>query len=161
MKPSLRILGILLAVLFLISMVGCGETPDEDVAEAEDMVVEAAEDMVVEAVDGATVVDIPDAALHAAILSKLLPADTFVTVDDMLKLTGFTSEDRDIVNLTGLEYATNLEGLDLSGNGIVDISPLKELKNLWSVYLSGNEIVDISPSKNSKNCRGCILVAMG
>ena len=41
MKPSLRILGILLAVLFVLSMVGYSESSDEDDAEADDIGVEA------------------------------------------------------------------------------------------------------------------------
>ena len=109
MKPGLRILGILLAVLFLISMVGCG-TDTEDV-------------------DGATVVDIPDAHLRAAIASELeIQDDTSITVDDMLKLTYLVvPSEIAIVNLTGLEYATNLKELYLSGK-IVDVSPSKNSK---------------------------------
>ncbi|MYA68958.1 leucine-rich repeat domain-containing protein [Candidatus Poribacteria bacterium] len=134
MKTSLCILAILLAGLFLISMISCSETTDDDVAEA---------------VDDTTVVDIPDATLRAAIASELeIQDDASITVDDMLKLTHFdTSTDTDIVNLTGLEYATNLVDLGLDHNAIVDVSPLKELTKLEALGLGFNAIIDVSPLK--------------
>ena len=55
-----------------------------------------------------------------------------------------------ICSISGLEYATNLESLDLSSNSITDITPLKNLKKLYYLNLSGNEITDITPLKNLK-----------
>lgn len=86
---------------------------------------------------------------------------------DLRKLTVLNAKDLGISDLGGLEHATNLTKLDLSGNrltdvsllaglthlrvlnlegnGIRDISPLSRLKNLTQLNLKGNAIVDISP----------------
>ena len=148
MKMSLRVLAILLAGLFVVSLIGCGQDTD-DANDGDD-----------------TVINIPDAALRAEIAKELeIPDDTPITVDDMLKLTYFSSKyvklisstDVDIINLTGLEYATNLEELDLSDNAIVNVSPLKELINLTDLNLSFNVIVDVSPLKELTNLTGLLL----
>lgn len=48
-------------------------------------------------------------------------------------------------DLTGLEYAVNLERLDVRDNQIVDIGALAELQSLRRVDLDGNRITDIAP----------------
>ena len=126
MKTNMRIITIALVGLLVISIVGC----DRDT-------------------DGDTVVDIPDATLRAEIAEKLeIQDDTSITADDMLKLIDFKiTKDEDveetaqhIVSLTGLEYATNLEGLGLSDNAIVDVAPLKGLTNLEWLNLEDNPL---------------------
>ena len=67
-----------------------------------------------------------------------------VTVPDLAKLTAIGAEDRGIVNLAGLESATSLTYLDLSGNSIGDLSPLARLDDLRHLHLNGNDISDIS-----------------
>jgi hypothetical protein len=59
-------------------------------------------------------------------------------------LTTLTAEDDGIVDLTGLQYATNLQSLDLRGNRIQDIGALSALTNLSTLNLSDNRISDIS-----------------
>ena len=141
-KLSRTVAAGMVGIALICSMVSCGETPDEDDAEAGDIGV-----------------DISDAALRAAIASTLeIQDDTSITVDDMLKLTHFDLDiDIDIANLTGLEYATNLESLDLYYNVIVDVSPLKELTKLESLGLGYNVIVDVSPLKDLTNLEALAL----
>lgn len=50
-----------------------------------------------------------------------------------------------ITDLRGLEYATNLSVLDLSGSETTDLSPLAHLTNLTELYLDYNEGVDLAP----------------
>ena len=50
----------------------------------------------------------------------------------------------EIQDLTGLEYAVNLEYLYISGNEISDLTPLQSLVNLKELYVNGNQIEDIS-----------------
>ena len=120
-------------------MVSCSETTNDGGAGAN---------------DSATIVDIPDADLRFAIASKLeIQDDTSITVDDMLKLTSLGFRPGGIADLTGLEYATNLERLVLESNEIVDVSPLKALKNLENLVLENNAIVDVSPLKELKNLK--------
>ena len=97
----------------------------------------------------AQVVEIPDPNLERAIREELgLSSEVPVTQQDMLRLRKLHAEQRDITDLTGLEYATNLKSLILSWNQIVDFSPLSGLINLELLSLSSNPIVDISPLVN-------------
>ena len=47
--------------------------------------------------------------------------------------------------MTGLEYATRLERIELRRNEISDLSPLTELTRLNNIKLRGNRITDVSP----------------
>ena len=99
----------------------------------------------------AQVVEIPDSNLEQAIRDQLnlerptLPPEEPITQQEMLKLTWLDGRDRNITDLTGLEYATNLTHLYLSGNAIENVEPLSGLIHLWLLNLSYNRIQDISP----------------
>lgn len=51
----------------------------------------------------------------------------------------------DVHELTGLEFAVNLERLDLRGNRIVDLGPLSDLRRLSRIELDDNDVIDLSP----------------
>ena len=93
-------------------------------------------------------VNIPDPNLRAIIEEALgKTSGETITVDDMATLTGLYAADANISNLTGLEAATNLTELDLSGNSITDISPLVANTGLGEgdfVNLDGNPLNDTS-----------------
>lgn len=80
------------------------------------------------------VVNIEDASLRNAIKSSLgLKSDT-ITVGDMKKVKSLNFEDDMYLrDLSGLEYATNLESLNINYNEVTDISPLKNLASLKDV----------------------------
>ena len=59
--------------------------------------------------------------------------------------TNLRAGDQGIVDLAGLEHATNLDYLDLQRNEIVDLSPLAGLTDLSTLLLQHNDIADISP----------------
>ena len=63
----------------------------------------------------------------------------------------------DIRDLTGLEDATNLTGLDLLSNDISDISPVAGLTRLRWIDLTGNNISDISPVAGLTRLRSLFL----
>ena len=68
-------------------------------------------------------VDIPDPNLRAAIESALgIAPGGAITAGQMATLTYLDAANSNISNLTGLEYATNLATLSLSGNAISHIS---------------------------------------
>ncbi|MCY3742040.1 MAG: leucine-rich repeat domain-containing protein [Candidatus Poribacteria bacterium] len=107
---------------------------------------------------------IPDANLAAAIRETLdLAPGTPITELDMLglgrlvpynnisrKYTYGSSgrlPEKQIKDLTGLEYATNLEYLNLPYNAIDDLTPITELTKLRSIDLSNNRIQDIGSVK--------------
>ena len=89
---------------------------------------------------------LPDANLRRAVEEALgkSPGATITKVE-LATLRRLNASNYGIVDLTGLEFATNLASLYLSGNEIVDISPLAGLVNLTTLYLDRNEIVDLSP----------------
>jgi len=84
----------------------------------------------------------PDANLTAAVERALGISDP--TPTDMLSLTNLNANDRGIVDLTGIEHATNLTYLWLYYNQISDISALSGLTNLTILYLFSNQISNIS-----------------
>ena len=97
----------------------------------------------------AQIVEIPDPNLELAIREKLgLSSESPITQQEMLKLFRLSAQDAQIENLTGLEYATNLEILILEANRITDLRPLSNLTALETLRLGHNYIVDISPLAN-------------
>ena len=107
----------------------------------------------------AQVVAIPDPNLRQVIRTALnLPANTPITQQEMLKLESLDAGgNRDITDLTGLEYATNIKHLGLYHNPITDINPLAHLAKMEGFNLWGCRIADLSPLRNLKNLRSIIL----
>ena len=91
-------------------------------------------------------VHIPDPNLRAAITETLGKAlDTPITAEEMATLTWLAAEGMDIQNLEGLQFAANLEELNLRGNPLSDLSPLTKLVTLKVVEFSGESLSDLSP----------------
>ena len=106
-----------------------------------------------ERIPGASVY-MPDPNLRAAIAEALGKTPNVpITVEDMATLYRIFPEKKGISDLTGLEFATNLEWLKIQGNQISDLSPLKGLTKLNLLDISGNEIIDLSPLAELKNLR--------
>ena len=66
----------------------------------------------------------------------------------MKTLTRFFADNKGIRDLTGLEYATNLERIELRRNAISDLTPLAGLIKLNNIKLRDNVISDVSPLGN-------------
>ena len=97
--------------------------------------------------DLAQTVDIPDPAFRAVIEAALrkVSGDP-ITVAEMKTLVYlYFANTEYIIDLTGLEHATNLKVLNLRENSISDISPLAGLTNLTELDLTYNRISDVSP----------------
>ena len=78
----------------------------------------------------------PDAALRAVVQEALeLPTDAKLTQEKMRSLTYLSARDREISDLTGLEFATNLRELYLNKNPITNLRPLSNLTFLESLHL--------------------------
>ena len=106
-------------------------------------------------------VAIPDRYLRAAIADALGKGDTTVisiTFDEMSTLTELDAANKGIRDLTGLQFATNLQNIEFFGNQITELSSLANLRNLESLNLSDNAISDILPLKNLPNLRWLNLV---
>ena len=100
-----------------------------------------------------TVIQIPDSNLRRAIAQALgKGTNALITVEDMEQLgTRFEAADRNIQDLTGLQFAINLRYLQLDGNEISDLSPLASLINLRDLRLHDNPLSDISPVRGLIN----------
>ena len=103
-------------------------------------------------------VNIPDANLRAAIAEALgEPSRTVLTKSDMAKLTHFIAHDANIMNLTGLEFATELEEIRCNNNLISDLSPLSTLTGLHTIEFRHNVIKDLSPVAGLINLRWLVV----
>ncbi len=102
-------------------------------------------------------VHIPDTNLRAAIAEALGKSpNTPITAEEMERLGRLEVPNRDIRDLTGLRFATNLSRLNLgdsgrSGNQISDLSPIAGLVNLNNLSIWGNPVSDLSPLKSLTN----------
>ena len=102
-------------------------------------------------------VTFPDPNIEAAIRDALNKHEGVIYTSDLESLTRLDSQQRDIVDLTGLEYCTGMQYLDLSDNRISDISPLAGLTSLQSLDVFRNQINDISPLVGLTNLRQLFL----
>ena len=91
-------------------------------------------------------VHIPDPHLRSIIAEGLgKNPNAPISAEEMKGLNELRANGRGIQELTGLQFATNLETLILAHNQISDISPVKNLKNLTHLKLKDNQVSDISP----------------
>jgi hypothetical protein len=88
-------------------------------------------------------IHIPDPRLKTIVEHALWVWDP--TPADMLGLTSLNLSSRKIKDLTGLEYAKNLQTLQLTHNQVKDLSPLSTLTNLRTLVPNNNQIKDLSP----------------
>ena len=104
------------------------------------------------------VVSIPDANLAAVVREALdlTPGDAISQLD-MLRLGWLEATSHQITDLTGLEYAVNLKGLNLGDNQISDITPLAESTIIEGLELYNNNISDISSLAAMTNLSGLNL----
>ena len=106
------------------------------------------------------VISIPDPNLASAVRQDLgLSRSEDITKHGMLALLRLNIPDRQITDLTGLEYAINIRSLNLSNNQIQNITPLRQLTKLTGLDISTNPINDITSLAEVKNltalnCRG-------
>ncbi|WP_243388159.1 leucine-rich repeat domain-containing protein [Bacillus kexueae] len=89
------------------------------------------------------VVEFADEKLEEVIRNSLWIHDRDLTTEDMKQLKVLYASDQGIQNLSGLEYAVNLEELFVSHNSIKDITPIAGLTSLKSLTLWENEIESI------------------
>ena len=106
----------------------------------------------------AQIVEIPDPNLRHAVREVLaLPDEIPLTQQEILRLTRLEAPEKQIKDLTGLEYATNLEWIDVHRNNISDLKPLAELAQLERLGAWVNPISDLSPLTNLTKLRGLDL----
>ena len=99
------------------------------------------------------IVQIPDPNLRAAIAEALgKSSNATITVEEMETLTRLDAQERDIQDLTGIQFASNLRELYISDNNISDLSPIANLITLQRINIDINPIANsISHIKNLTN----------
>ena len=98
------------------------------------------------------VVRIPDPNLRATIAEELGKSPNApITVEEMERLRNLEARNRDIHNLTGLQFASSLGRLNLRDNQVSDLSPLASLIELRELWLHNNLVSDISPVRGLIN----------
>ena len=99
-------------------------------------------------------VHIPDTNLRAAIAESLgKSTNAPITTEELERLKELDAPDRGIHDLTGLQFATNLEWLHLGENQISNLSPIAGLINLKVLRFSRNNVSDLSPIAGLINLR--------
>ncbi len=97
-------------------------------------------------------VHFPDSNLRTAVAEALgKSANAPITAEEMKRLSRFDAGHRNVKDLTGLQFATNLTWLHLINNQISDLSPIAgitELRELWVRY---NHLSDMSPVRGLTN----------
>ncbi|RKL61299.1 hypothetical protein DXT63_17480, partial [Thermoanaerobacteraceae bacterium SP2] len=88
-----------------------------------------------------------DGVLEAAVREKLKTTGE-ITAEDMARLTDLKIETGVVRDLTGLEYALNLQSLIINNTSMIrDLSPLRGLKNLHTLVLGVGGIVGTHPNE--------------
>ena len=86
------------------------------------------------------------------LLHDYMPLLTDVSVNPLYAARRIIPSDMNISDLTGLEYATNLETLDLMGySDVSDLTPLTGLTNLEILKLHGPDVSDFTPLSSLTN----------
>jgi C1A family cysteine protease len=96
------------------------------------------------------IVTFKDINLEKVIREELYKPTGNITAVEMRTIVNLYARSRNIVDLSGLEYALNLQSLDLEFNNIESLEPLVALENLTGLYISYNKLEDIVPLKNLK-----------
>jgi len=103
-------------------------------------------------------IEIPDPDLEAAIRDALAMPMRDLTSADLESLTSLNAATRNIADLSGLEYCTNLTGLYLGWNNLIsDLSPLAGLTQLVQLHLGYSQITDLTPLSGMASLTGLWL----
>lgn len=92
----------------------------------------------------AQIITFADKNLEKAVRDNINKPTGDLYKSDVEKITKLRAEYKNIKDISGIEYLTNLECLYLTTNSITDITPLKNLTNLEKLNIEFNEISDIS-----------------
>ncbi len=103
---------------------------------------------------------IPDPNLELAIRNELDKQSADLSCADIELLNHLSASYGGISDLTGLQFAINLQFLDLGYNGVADISVLAGLTSLQYLDLEYNSVTDISPLTDLTNLQSLNLAKM-
>ena len=97
-------------------------------------------------------VHFPDSNLRAAVAEALgKSANTPITADEMKGLGELHVQSRDIKDLSGLQFATNLRELLVMDNRISDLTPIAGLIEMHELRINNTPVSDLSPLRGLRN----------
>ena len=146
-----------------ITTLTLGPEPGENVVNATVTEIQQPLTFTLTTIDENTLVHIPDVNLRAKIAETLnKPKNATLNAGDLSALTSLDARNANIQDLTGIEYAHNLNFLNLgaeyiegkgnaNSNTVSNLQPLSGLTNLNTLWLNNNNISDISPLSALKN----------
>ena len=146
-----RLLCICAKIAIATLLAGCGSS--EDVEERPQSIGRATQ---AKEKDGP--VSFKDAKLEGAVRTALEKPEGIVTGKEVASLVELVAEDLGIMELSGLEHASNLTKLHLAGNQVSDLTPLAGLTSLKYLNLVGNQITEVRPLAKLTNLRDLWLV---
>ncbi len=94
---------------------------------------------------GALTVSFSDTNLEQTVRAVLDKPTGNIIKADMETITVLDLSENGIENLAGIEYAINLQNLNVWNNKIDDISPLEHLTNLTTLSIAANPINSLTP----------------
>ncbi|MFC1947529.1 leucine-rich repeat domain-containing protein, partial [Chloroflexota bacterium] len=97
------------------------------------------------------IVKFADANLEKVIREKIRNFSGDIYKSDLQQIQELEAPNRNIHNLLGIEYCTNISYLNLVSNQIFDLTPISPLVSLQELYISSNQITDISPLRSLSN----------
>jgi len=103
------------------------------------------------------VVTFADPNIEAAVRLEIGKPEGAIYASDLKGLDSLDVSNRNVTDLSGLQYCTALTQLELSDNNIDDITPLSHLANLSYLELNGNRIRDVSALSHLTNLRNLYL----
>jgi internalin A len=92
-----------------------------------------------------------DPNLSAAVASALGKPPAELSPGDLTNLNCLSANRLLITNLSGLERATNLSALYLTGNVVQDLTPVANLTQLRSLEFNENQVTDLTPLRSLTN----------
>lgn len=102
-------------------------------------------------------VEMNDLRLREAILAQLMKSDHALFPYELEQILELDGRYAGIGDLTGIQYCTNLAGLNLEGNMIEDLRPLARLTTLQALNLRDNRIREVSPLALLTGLRSLLL----
>lgn len=93
-------------------------------------------------------IDFPDQSLKSVIGDKIgKDLDETIYRSDVIDISVLNARSSEIVDLTGLEYLTNLKTLDLGNNSLTKVPSLTKLTHLKTLKLGNNYLQDLTALK--------------
>lgn len=102
-------------------------------------------------------VSFKDSVLEKAVRDNIGKATGDIYSEDMAKITSLDIQDEPLWNLSGIEYAVNLNDLSIYNTEIIDITPISNLFSLESLSLYNNNVNSIKPLSNLRRLNNLYL----